>query len=143
MRKLPHVSEIMSKPVVTIQADKSLHEAARLMKEKKIESLVVCWRGEAVGIITEKDFVRRVIAENLPLDTPVREVVSSPIVMVNAKASINEAARIMIENRVKRLPVKDGLKVVGMVTASDFIRHQSKMTSRDKILEILAGSTRE
>lgn len=138
MVKMTNVSEIMSTPVVTINAQKAVSDAAKLMDEKKIESLVVCWNGRAVGIFTEKDLVRRVLARDLPSDTPVREVMSKSPVMIDVKTSIKKATRVMVDENVRRLPVKDGLKVVGMVVASDFIVYESKKSSAERLLEVLS-----
>jgi len=136
--KMTNVNEIISTPVVTINAQKTVNDAARLMDEKKIESLVVLWNGRAVGIVTEKDLVRRVLARDLPSDTPVREIMSKPPIMVNIKTSIKKAARVMVDENVKRLPIKDDLHVVGMVVASDFMRYLSKKSSTERILDTLS-----
>jgi len=139
--EVPSVSQIMTRPVVTINALRTVQEAAQLMKEKQIESLVVCWQGRAVGIITEKDFVHRMVAPGKPHDTPIREVMSRPVIMVDHRKSIRDAARLMVEHDVRRLPVKDGLKVVGMVVASDFIRYESKQSTTEKIIKALTRTT--
>ncbi len=138
MVQMTNLSAIMSTPIITINAQKTVSDTAKLMDEKKIESLVVCWNGRTVGIITEKDLVRRVLARDLPSDTPVREVMSKSPVMIDVKTSIKKAARVMVDENVKRLPVKDGLKVVGMVVASDFIRYESKKSLTERILEVLS-----
>jgi CBS domain-containing protein len=101
-------------------------DAAKLMKEYGRGSLVVMDSKMAVGIITERDFVRRVIAENLPYNTLVSQVMSKPLIFVEADASLKETARIMFEHKIRRLPVEENGELVGIIVASDFIRQLSK-----------------
>ena len=130
------VKEIM-KPVVNIGPKQTVLEAANLMKETGRGSLLVLDGKITTGIITERDLVTRVIARNLPHNTPVSEVLSSPLITINANTSPKEAARIMSERRVRRLPVIEGGAVAGVVVASDVLRHLSKKTLTEQIWKAL------
>ena len=134
---MPTVREFMTKDVVTIDAKKSIFEAAELMAQKDIGDLVVCEGEKPVGIITERDFVRRVVAKKLPLDCKVSEIMSAPLWVVYADNSLNEAARKMVARKVRRLPVLEKNALVGIITATDFAKHLSKKTVTEEILEIL------
>ena len=127
----------MTKDVVTINAQKSVFEAAELMCERDIGDLVVCDGEKPVGIITERDFVRRVVAKKLSLDCKVSEIMSTPLWVVYADNSLNEAARKMIARKIRRLPVLEKNTLVGIITATDFAKHLSKKTITEEILEIL------
>ena len=134
---MPTVREFMTKDVVTIDAKKSVFEAAELMTQKDIGDLVVCEGEKPVGIITERDFVRRVVAKKMPLDCKVSEIMSAPLWVVYADNSLNEAARKMVARKVRRLPVLEKNALVGIITATDFAKHLSKKTITEEILEIL------
>jgi signal-transduction protein with cAMP-binding, CBS, and nucleotidyltransferase domain len=132
------VKEIM-KPVVNIGPTRTVLEAANLLKESDRGSLLIIDGKITVGIITERDLVRRVIAKNLPHTTPVSEVMSSPLITINANTTPKEAARIMGERRIRRLPVIEGGGVAGILVASDVLRQLSKKTLTVKIWEALIG----
>lgn len=127
----------MTKEVVTIDAKKTILEAAELMAQKDIGDLVVCEGEKPVGIITERDFVRRVVAKKMPLSCMVSEIMSAPLWVVYADNSLNEAARKMVARNVRRLPVLEKNALVGIITATDFAKHLSKRTITEEILEIL------
>jgi CBS domain-containing protein len=114
-----NLSEYMSSPVITILPSKTVVEAAKLMTEKNIESLVVSWGTDAVGILTEKDIVRRVVAKELPYHTQVLEMMSKPVITINIDSFVEDAVRMMRENGVKRLPVEEKSLIIGIIAASD------------------------
>lgn len=112
----------MSKPVITILPSKTVLDAARIMTDKNIESLVVVWGDRAVGIITEKDIVRRVVSKELPYTTKVLDVMSKPVTTISADEFLGDAREIMIEHGIKRLPVTEKGKIIGIVVESDLIK---------------------
>jgi CBS domain-containing protein len=87
-----------------------------------------------VGIVTERDFVRRVVAKKLPLDTKVSEIMSKSLITVDSDASLKEAARLMSSNKIRRLPVVKQNRLVGIVVAADFVRNLGKMSVSEEIL---------
>ena len=107
------VKEVM-RPVVNISPSQTVLEAAKLMKSSDRGSLLIVDGKITVGIITERDLVTRVIAENLPHKTPISEVMSSPLITINAKVTLKKAAKIMGEHRIRRLPVTE----IGGVTGN-------------------------
>lgn len=111
----------MSCPVVTILPRKTVLDAAKLLSMKDIESLIVSWGDEAVGIITEKDIVRRVVANELSYSTKIADIMSSPVITINVEKTGEEAMRLMREEEVKRLPVVERGKIVGIITATDLL----------------------
>jgi signal-transduction protein with cAMP-binding, CBS, and nucleotidyltransferase domain len=126
------VKEVM-RPVVNIGPNQTVLEAAKLMKESNRGSLLIVDGKITVGIITERDLVMRVIAENLSHTTPVSKVMSSPLVTVRADATLKKAARIMGEHNIRRLPVVEGGRVAGILASSDVLRQLSKKTLTEKI----------
>lgn len=132
------VKELMTKDVVTVDLKKTVLEAAVLMGEKMKGCLVVVDDETPVGIVTERDFVRRALAKNLPLDTEVSEIMSKPLTIIDPDASIREAARLMVKNKIRRLPVVRENQLVGIIAASDFARQLSKKSITEQILEAMA-----
>ena len=128
------IAKTMSSELVTITPENTLYEAARIMGEKRIGSLIVMKYETAVGIITERDLLREVVEKEIALEKDwltggvsikeekVEVAMSYPLITISIKASIKDAAQRMIENRIRRLPVREHGKVVGILTAADLIR---------------------
>jgi CBS domain-containing protein len=132
---MPKVKDFMTKGVLTINSQKTVAEAAELMSQKEVGDIIVIEPGSPKGIVTERDFVRRVIAKRRPLETKISDVMSTPLITIEPDASLNEAARKMINNRIRRLPVIERHKLVGIIVVSDFAKHLSKKTLTESMLE--------
>ena len=131
------VKDIMIKDVVTITVDKTVFEAAELMDSKGIGCLIIVQGETPVGIVTERDFVRRIIAKKLPYDIKVSEIMTKNLVAVDPDVSLKDAARLMSSNKIRRLPVVKQKKLVGIVVASDFIRNLGKKTVTEEIFDAM------
>ncbi len=134
---MPSVKDIMTKDVVTIGADKTVYDAAALMAQKSLGCLPILVNGYPVGIITERDIVRRIVAKRASLDTKLVEVMTKSLITVEPETSLKEAARIMSQNKIHRLPVLKNNQLAGMVAASDFVRNVGKKTTTEEILDAL------
>ena len=135
---MPSVKDLMTKDVVTVDLSKTVFDAAVLMSEKEIACLVVIDDKTLIGIVTERDFVRRVVSKKTPLDAKISEIMSKPLITVDPNSSIRDAARLMINNKIRRLPVVKESNLVGIIVASDFARQLSKKTITEEILEAMA-----
>jgi CBS domain-containing protein len=117
------VKDVMTADVVTVSPETSVYAAAKLMAEEEVGSLVVTVGEKPVGVLTERDVVRRVVAAGLsPKRTHVEDVMTAPVVVVGENTSLDEAVAIMAANRVRRLLVVRGEKLVGIVTVTDIVR---------------------
>jgi len=135
---MPAVKDIMTKEVVTVESNKTVFEAAEIMAEKGLGCLVVVIKGFPVGILTERDIVRRIVAKRAALDLKVTEVMTKTLITVEPETSLKEAARVMSANKIHRLPVLSKQnKLVGIVAASDFVRNVGKKTTTEEILDAL------
>jgi CBS domain-containing protein len=134
---MPAIKDIMTKEVTTIGSEKSVFEAAELMSEKGLGCVIVVIKAFPVGIITERDIVRRIVAKRASLDVKVTEVMSKTLITVDPDTSLKDAARIMSTNKIRRLPVLKNNKLVGIVVASDFVRNVGKKTTTEEILDAL------
>jgi CBS domain-containing protein len=122
LSRFKEVKEIMSRDIVTIAPEASMAEAAGIMGEKHIGSLIVTKYDTSVGIVTERDLLSKVLALGKDLrDEKVEAVMSYPLITIGPTIKIKEAAQMMIQKK-GRLAVFDCGKLVGVVTASDLIR---------------------
>lgn len=137
---MPSVKDIMTKEVITIETTKTIFDAAELMTEKGLGCLIVVIKGFPVGIITERDIVRRIVAKRASLDIKVKEVMTKTLITVEPNTSLKEAARVMSSNKIRRLPVLEKNKLVGIVVSSDFVRNVGKKTTIEEILYALGRS---
>jgi CBS domain-containing protein len=119
------IDEIMSKNLEMINSSSSAQETAKKMSEKNVSSLLVTANnGRPVGIVTEQDLVRRVVAEDVgSASSVVQHIMSSPLVTIDPKSSVEVAADVMLQNNVRHLLVvenEDIRRPLGIVTVTDF-----------------------
>lgn len=117
------VKNVMAKPVITIDKDSSVHEVAKIMSEKGIGCIVVTDNDAPVGMTTERDILRRVVAKGLDaFKIKIYEIMSKPLITINGSMPIVNAIRVMEKNNVRRLPIVEKGKLVGIVTQRDLLR---------------------
>jgi len=122
------VRDVMVKEVITVDENSSVKEAVDIMNEFQIGSLIVVEKGKAKGIVTERDFLRRVIAEAKDVvNTKVKEIMTTPLVVVEPSTDLEEAVKLMFQKKIKKLAVVDANKLVGIVTLTDIARFQPQM----------------
>ena len=123
MSAIKRVEDYMTKEVVYANLTESLQSAAAKMAERDIGSIVIIQEGKPIGIVTERDFVRRVAALGKDSRTlTVIDVMSTPLVTVGPECDINTAAKIMTDNNIKRLPVVEGERLIGIITSFDIAK---------------------
>lgn len=124
------VRDLMSSPVRTIRVGDSVRDAVRKMNKFRIGCLVVMQGDRPVGILTERDIMRKVIESCVdPSLIKVSDVMSTPIMTIGPETSLEEAARIMSRKHIKKLPVVEGSKLVGIVTSTDLMMAAPKLVS--------------
>ena len=131
MNQVSQILEEKGHDVLQIEADASVHEAVKQMVAANVASLLVSEGGEITGIITERDYLRRVTAEGRTDEgTSVREIMSSPLIVVTPQTSIDECMALMTDRRIRHLPVVDDQgSVVGIVSIGDVVKFTSKQQS--------------
>jgi CBS domain-containing protein len=116
--------------VLKIDVDASVHEAVERMVEANVGSLLVTESGDVRGIVTERDYLRRVAVEGrTDRETSVREIMSSPLIVVTPKTSVDECMALMTNRRLRHLPVVDAGEVAGIVSIGDVVKFQSRQLS--------------
>ena len=120
--------DVMVREVVTIDENVSVKEAADIMSEQGISSVLVTREGRATGILTERDILKRIVAEDKnSKKTKVKDIMSSPLVVIAPNTDLEEAARLMFDNKIKNLPVIDKNRLVGLVSLTDICRLQPEI----------------
>lgn len=117
------VSEVMGKPI-TISPDMTVKDAAKKMCELNVTTLMIIDNNKLVGILTDFDVVERFVAsDRTSKDTPVRDIMSSNLIKVEADENIEYATHLMVKNEIRRLPVVSKGKLVGMLTLDYIAKH--------------------
>jgi CBS domain-containing protein len=113
--------------VIRIDAGASVLDAVRLMVERNVGSLLVTEGERITGIVTERDYLRRVTLEGrTEEETTVREIMSSPLVVVTPETTVDECMALMTDRRIRHLPVVEEGRVVGLVSIGDLVKFRSK-----------------
>ena len=118
------VRDIMTKNVITIEANRTALEAAKIMAEKGISSLIVLKDQDPVGIITERDFVKKICIKELNISrVKVNEVMSKLRTFADQEIPIEVAVQRMVNHKIRRLPIMEDGKVVGIITVTDLAKY--------------------
>jgi CBS domain-containing protein len=129
MNQLSEILDEKGTEVLQIEADASVFEAVKRMVEANVGSLVT-EGGEITGIVTERDYLRRVARERrTDKEASVREIMSSPLIVVTPQTTIDECMALMTDRRIRHLPVVDGGEVVGVVSIGDVVKFKSNRQS--------------
>ena len=113
--------------VLEIDADATVLDAVQQMVTMNVGSLLVTVEGEVTGIVTERDYLRRVTLEDRTEDAQVREIMSSPLVVATLETTIDECMALMTDRRIRHVPVVDEGNVVGLVSIGDLVKFKSKL----------------
>ena len=120
-----NVREVMTSNPRCVSPNDSIQVAARIMKEEDTGVVPVVDNGRAVGIVTDRDIVLRAVAEG-GIVRPVREIATKDVICVSPDDSTREATKIMSERQIRRLPVVDGDRLVGIVSIGDIAVKEGK-----------------
>jgi CBS domain-containing protein len=122
MRVTYAVRNIMARDIVSVESTTTVKEAMDLMVEKDIGSVAVTRNGEMVGLLTERDILKKCCPDTQCTIKKARDIMSSPLVTIDADATIGEAANLMAEKKIRRLLVTEGGKIQGIITERDVMR---------------------
>ena len=125
MAPVSKILEHKGSEVASITRDQTALDAARLMNDKRIGSLVVLEGDKVIGIVTERDILRRLVAcECDPSQTPVSKIMSSPVACCRPRTSIEECRGVMTEKRIRHLPVVEKGRLQGIITSGDILARE-------------------
>ncbi len=120
------VKDIMHRDLFSVNLNTPTFQIAKMMELEEIDAIFVKENETPMGIITDRDFVTKIAANNLPPDTPVKEIMSSPLITINHNEPISRAAEMMSSKKVKKLAVSENGKIVGLITSTDLIHQNTK-----------------
>jgi len=116
------VKEVMRAKVITVEPNTTVREAAQLMRKKKVGSVIVV-EDKPVGILTESDIIEKIVAEDKKAsDVLVKEIMTSPIIVIDPYIDLEEAMKTMSTCNIRRLPVIENGRLIGIITQKDVLR---------------------
>ena len=115
------IGDVMTKSVISVDASLTVNETAKMMEDAKVGAVIVMEDNVPVGIVTDRDFSVKVAAHAYQITEPVKQIMSSPLFSINSDESVRIAADLMHERKIRKLPVIDDEKVVGIITATDIV----------------------
>ncbi len=130
--------DVMVKDVIMIDENASVKKSADVMNENDIGSIIATRKGKPVGILTERDLLKRIVAEGKSAKkTKVKEIMSSPLTAIMPETHLEEAVRLMFEKKIKKLPVVSQDGVVGLLSLTDIARTQPQLMAVLKVLSAM------
>jgi CBS domain-containing protein len=125
------VKDIMTKSIITVDVDTTVADSAKMMEDSKVGAILVTEKNAPVGIVTDRDFAIKVVAHAYNPTTPVRMIMSSPLYTISPDEPVRMIADFMYTRGIRKLPVIDNDKVIGIVTATDLVRQFAVCTGDD------------
>jgi len=120
------VGDIMTKALISVNTKTTVFQVAKMMEQGGIGAVIVKKDDHLVGIITDRDYATKIVSHNLSSDTPVEEIMSSPLITINFDESISAAAQRMTSKKIRKLGVTDNGKVIGLITSTDLVTQLTK-----------------
>jgi len=115
------IADVMTKSVISIDAAMTINEAAKMMEDARVGAVIIMENNKTIGIVTDRDFAVKVAAHAYQISTPVKQIMSSPLVSINSNETVRAAGDLMHDRKVRKLPVIDKGEVVGIITATDIV----------------------
>jgi CBS domain-containing protein len=138
-----NIREVMTPNPRTVSPNDSIQNAACIMRDEDAGAVPVVDNGRAVGIVTDRDIVVRVVAEGGQLNRPVREIVTGSLVWASPDMSTREAAELMSEHQIRRLPVVENERLVGIVSIGDLAVKEGKDSRIGDTLQHISEGVKE
>jgi len=120
------VKDIMAKALISVNPNTTALQIAKMMEQGGIGAVLVKENENLVGIVTDRDFATKIAANNLPFDTPVKKIMSSPLITINHDETISNAAEMMTGKKIRKLAVSDNGNIIGLITSTDLVNQLAK-----------------
>ena len=131
------LEDVMVEDVITVEEETTAKEVAELMNKHEIGCLIVMKMGKPAGIVTERDLVKRILLESKdPEKTKISEIMSKPLIVGKPQMELEQTVSLMVEQKIKKLPVTQDGKLVGLITLTDILRFQPELL---RIYNLLHG----
>ncbi len=142
MKNVQHILDRKGNEIWTIPPDSTVFEALKLMAEKEIGALLVLDNGKVVGIISERDYARKVVLKGRSSkDAPVKDIMSERVIYVNPSTSVEDCMVLMINRRVRHLPVFEDERLLGLISIGDVVKEiiDEKEVVIDELVRYITG----
>ena len=120
------VEDVMTKAIISVTNETTVFQVAKMMEQGGIGAVLVKKNGHLSGIITDRDYATKIVAHNLPSDTPVEQIMTSPLITINFDESISDAAKRMTSKKIRKLAVTDNGNIIGLITSTDLVTQLAK-----------------
>jgi len=120
------IQDIMTRALITVNRSTTALQVAKMMEQGGIGAILVQDNGNPVGIVTDRDYATRIAANDLPLNTAVENIMSTPLITINHDEPISAAAERMTSKKIRKLAVTENGKMVGIVTSTDLVTQLAK-----------------
>ena len=125
------VRDVMTKSVISVDSSLTVNQAAKLMEDAKVGAVIVMENNTAVGIVTDRDFAVKIVAHAYQITTPVKQIMSSPLLAIGPDESVWMVADLMYTRGIRKLPVIEDDQVIGIITATDLVNQLAISTDED------------
>ncbi|MFQ5475991.1 MAG: cyclic nucleotide-binding/CBS domain-containing protein [Nitrosopumilus sp.] len=120
------IKDIMKKTLIFVNPTTTVFQVAKMMEQGGISAIFIKENEDFVGIITDRDFATKIAVNQLPFDTQVEKIMSSPLITINQNEPIAAAAEIMTRKKIRKLAVLDNEKIVGILRSIDLVKQLAK-----------------
>ena len=120
------VRDIMTKAIISVPGETTVFQVAKMMEQGGIGAVLVKKGSNLHGIITDRDYATKIVSNNMPSDTSVEQVMSSPLITINFDETISAAAERMTNKKIRKLAVTDNGNIVGLITSTDLVTQLTK-----------------
>ena len=125
------VRDVMTKSVISVDSSLTVNQAAKLMEDAKVGAVIVMENNTVVGIVTDRDFAVKIVAHAYHITTPVKQIMSSPLLAIGPDESVWMVADLMYTRGIRKLPVIEDDQVIGIITATDLVNQLAVSTDED------------
>ena len=119
--KTMSIADVMNKSVISVDSAMTVNETAKMMEDAKVGAVIIMENNTPVGIVTDRDFAVKIAAHAYQITTPIKQIMSSPLISINSDETVRTAADLMHARGIRKLPVIDDDKVVGIITSTDIV----------------------
>ena len=120
------VKDIMNRDLISVTPSTTSFQIAKMMERGGMGAILVKEKENFVGILTDRDFATKIAANNLPFDTPVKKIMSFPLITINHDESISSAAEMMSNKKIRKLAVSENGKIIGLITSTNLVNQLAK-----------------
>jgi CBS domain-containing protein len=138
-----NIRDVMTPNPRTVSPEDTIQSAACIMRDEDTGAVPVVENGRAIGMVTDRDIVVRAVADGGQLNRPIREIVTGAVVTATPDMSTREAAQLMSEHQIRRLPVVEGERLVGIVSLGDIAVKEGKDSRSGDTLQSISEGVKE